>query len=93
MQAANYTRDDAVRELSDTFHVRLVLALGPGPFLTLRERNARCPDSGICASHDFCDANLIMQDAFVAVVGREADLNSPIDRQLWADAWARFRNG
>lgn len=40
-----------------------------------------------CATHDFCDANMLMADAFLAVTGREPDCESDADAALWSDAW------
>jgi hypothetical protein len=37
----------------------------------IRDRNANDPSyAGCCASHDFCDANMPMAEAFAAVMGR-----------------------
>lgn len=49
-------------------------------------------DSDICHSHDFCDANMLMLEAFVSVVGRNPDFledaSKSEDIELWGDAWA-----
>jgi hypothetical protein len=63
------------------------------------ERN-RTYDEGACASHDFCDANMWMQDAFIEVMGRDVWWPSDVeegkctdaqqqqaDFTLWGDAW------
>ena len=56
-------------------------------------------DYGSCASHDFCDANIVMADAFEQHAGRpvwlpcdaeegtctEAECDA--DLALWNDAW------
>lgn len=42
----------------------------------------------ICHSHDFCDANMPMSDAFEAIVGRQIDMDADADLDLWNDAWA-----
>ena len=62
----------------------------------MRARNAS-PEyaDGSCASHDFCDANLPMADAFKAVTGRDIlrDGAPPADEDaaLWGMAWAIAR--
>jgi hypothetical protein len=38
-------------------------------FKLIRERNARETNTGICHSHDFCDANVCMLAAYKHVVG------------------------
>jgi|SRR6185295_2042063 len=55
----------------------------------VRKRNAT-PEygNGICASHDFCDANMAMLEAFEKTVGREPDLNTQRDLDLWGIAWS-----
>lgn len=40
-----------------------------------------------CASHDFCDANMPMAEAFEEVLGREIDMNSNNDTAIWNKAW------
>lgn len=60
-------------------HLRAVLATPQ--WNEMRERNAR-PDYGrnICASHDFCDANMVMDAAF-----RELGLGFSLDGPQWAE--------
>lgn len=52
----------------------------------LRERNRQRTSPGVCHTHDFCDANEVMAQAFHAVVGRSFD--SEIDGALWEQAWS-----
>lgn len=42
-----------------------------------------------CATHDYCDANMLMKNAFVEVQGYDFDPSSTMDRCLWNDAWSR----
>ena len=37
----------------------------------MQARNVNHADDGICASHDYCDANMAMEAAFISVTGRE----------------------
>ena len=54
--------------------------------------NAKEKSSGICHSHDFCDANMVMAEAFTAV-GIDLDKDYPDMTQnetitgIWGDAW------
>lgn len=46
----------------------------------------------VCASHDFCDANMVMGDAFERLMGRELSLplttrKGQRDAELWNKAW------
>jgi hypothetical protein len=74
--------------LANTFSRRL------SAFLSLEEMTAVCAaneledDPVICHSHDYCDANEIMAAAFKETTGREIDLQSDDDREMWCDAWA-----
>ena len=56
------------------------------------ERNAENHDSMSCASHDFCDANVVMATAFQNLTGREILFDSDADILLWNDAWTIARN-
>lgn len=40
-----------------------------------------------CATHDYCDANMIMDEAFTEIVGHEIDLQNDADLELWNSAW------
>jgi hypothetical protein len=55
-------------------------------------------DHNVCHSHDFCDANMAMHEAFVNLYGREftfydeeipeSDRISSIDTMIWNRAWS-----
>lgn len=66
-------------------------------FVEMRWRNAHDEayhgDSGACASHDFCDANVAMAEAIESVLGHEprvydVDGVEGEDCALWNAAWA-----
>ena len=65
-----------------------------GSILTCREwsamlkRNAAEPCPSVCHSHDFCDANEPMAEAFHIITGRDIDTQSETDAALWSDAWS-----
>jgi len=59
--------------------------LTPQQFSEMQNLNATA-DAGICHSHDYCDANMVMAAAFAQIVGRESNLES--DNFLWSAAWA-----
>jgi hypothetical protein len=62
--------------------------LSPQEWTEMRERNAKQTNTGICHSHDFCDSNMAMAEAFESVTGREPDTGSDADTALWNAAWA-----
>jgi hypothetical protein len=52
------------------------------------DRNKAEPvDSDVCHSHDYCDANMVMFEAFQSTFGREPDTDNGPDLELWNDAW------
>jgi len=54
----------------------------------MRAKNATPEYAGsVCASHDYCDANMVMAPAFADVMGREIELQSEADCTLWGEAW------
>jgi hypothetical protein len=58
-------------------------------WLEMRRRNVEHVNDGICASHDFCDANMAMHQAFMDC-GQPDPAENPQDDAvltLWGDAW------
>lgn len=55
----------------------------------IRKRNATPEYAGpICASHDFCDANMAMLAAFERIARRDFNADSDSDVSLWNRAWS-----
>jgi hypothetical protein len=83
-----------IQELADKFVRNLRESLTPEQFAEMCQKNST-PEyqGGVCASHDYVDANMVMLDAFEDVVGRRMVMDggdSPIeqaDRALWNAAW------
>jgi hypothetical protein len=53
----------------------------------LRFDNIANIGTGCCASHDFCDANMPMAEAFERHVGHEPEGDCERDASFWNDAW------
>ena len=53
----------------------------------VNERNAQPDMKGSCATHDFYDANMAMDEAFKKAMGGQIDLQSDDDMFLWNEAW------
>ncbi len=84
-----------VERLAFAFAQSLYQDLTAEEWQTMRARNATVP-AGVCASHDFRDANMNMSDAFESVVGRAIMLCgdtkagyavAQVDADLWNQAW------
>jgi hypothetical protein len=72
--------------IAQAFAETLKKDLEPRQFAEMKKRNLTYGE-GICASHDFCDANMMMAAAFKEVTGREADVATDADTALWNQAW------
>ena len=44
-----------------------------------------------CATHDYCDANMLMLEAFEETNSRLFNYNSRSDAALWNEAWTTAR--
>lgn len=84
---------DNVNRLAHAFATALRATLSPTEMADVLQRNASGEYDGACASHDFCDANLVMADAFRDVMGRDIlrDDGPPTDADctLWNAAWTK----
>jgi|SRR5215467_2903131 len=64
--------NDKVRMISNRFVTVLRHWLTADEWNEMASRNAAEPDgASVCHSHDFCDANMAMHEAFTEVMGRE----------------------
>lgn len=82
--------------IAQTFADNLRSDLSPEQWEAMRARNASSEyGKGVCASHDFCDANMPMQDAWESVMWRQflPDDAPPSDADcaLWNEAWTIAR--
>lgn len=105
-RAIEFAQTDARAEtLATAFERQLRGYLSPATMREVDQRNVAYNvrhGSGVCASHDFCDANMLMAPAFAEVVGREITLpgeaeedptlepQARADVGLWNDAWGLF---
>ena len=72
--------------VAHVFAVELRRAIGADAFAEVCRRNAAQPDGRVCHSHDFCDANMVMDEALRSI-GIEADVGDVADLALWNAAW------
>jgi hypothetical protein len=83
---------DTITQLANKFSALVVAEYDPDELEKVNERNQTAEYLDCCATHDFRDANEIMAEAFIGVVGWEPDLIDDADRELWAFAWALARD-
>ena len=80
-------------KLAAEFVAVLTEWLTPAEFAEMQRRNVTAGE-GVCASHDFCDANMAMDEAFTHALGRKPDVMDSDDGAegrdvaLWNAAWA-----
>jgi hypothetical protein len=79
-------RDEQITAIAEAFAEIMRQWLTPAEFEEMRRRNVAYDDM-ICASHDFCDANMAMAAAMQGVLAREPDPGSGDDAALWNEAW------
>lgn len=61
--------------------------LTPEEMAKVIQLNATPQYHGCCASHDFCDSNMAMDEAFTKIVGHECDADVGLDAVTWSKAW------
>ncbi len=84
-------RDDLVDRIAATFTTKLFEALGDIKMHEVMRRNRSEENPNVCHSHDFCDANMIMADAFSEETGRDLDVADEGDAALCNEAWELAR--
>ena len=73
--------------LAMTFAKNLKRDIGVNALRIVNAKNLAATDPNVCVSHDVCDANEPMAEAFLTVMGREIDLQSDADCTVWNAAW------
>lgn len=80
-------RAAAVKRLALSFADELLDTIGKANYEKVKARNSTEEYARFCASHDFCDANMVMFDVFNTEIGWDYDLNNDEDTLVWNDAW------
>ena len=84
-------------KIAGQFHACLLFVLSSEEIAEMKKRNKAETDPLICHSHDFCDANMVMEEAFhllgyctPADIGEHEEAAEAMhERQceLWCEAW------
>lgn len=86
------TRERVVKSVAKRFADKLQSSLGPEGWEEMRRRNASPEYDGSCASHDFCDANVVMEGVFIDLRLSTEDLGDDNDQtKIWNNAWEAAR--
>lgn len=90
--SSNDWNDILAAVIAWAFYLNLRNSFSPAAFEAMQQANVGITE-GVCASHDFCDANMPMSDAFEAVMGRpplvapDGTQAHEDDCKLWSAAW------
>ena len=80
----------SARELALNFKAGMREALTPEQIAIVNLVNTATRNN-TCATHDFCDANQVMLDAFEQTFERELDFDSEDDTDLVNLAWSAIK--
>jgi hypothetical protein len=89
--------EDEVNRLARAFtaHVRAFFVEGDdvgGMFATVLERNRAEENPTICHTHDFCDANILMSNAWEETFPHEPfSPQNTFHAELWSEAWQQAK--
>lgn len=79
------------RIVAEQFLFELALEIGADNYFTVRQRNIAETEDGICHSHDFCDANMVMDAAMRALgidpLPEDEDGMPEWVNELWNNSW------
>ncbi len=81
------TTNEQVKRLAEEFTRVLKSWAKPGQWAKMVKDNAANAGDGSCASHDFCDANQAMIEAYTKVKGKEPVANDDGDIAFITEAW------
>jgi hypothetical protein len=81
-----------IETIAKEFGKNLVECLDDHEMQSIIQLNTTTDYSDCCATHNYCDANMPMDEAFTKVVGREIDLQSQEDILIWNMAWKHARD-
>ena len=88
----NIYNSKTAEKLSNKFAYLLSMEIGDDNLRKVVDRNRAENCGSVCHSHDYCDANMIMVEAFKEVCKREPDLNNRDDVVLIDQAWKQAKD-
>lgn len=76
-----------IEKLAKEFSDLLAREIGIMAIREVQRKNAEWPDSDVCHSHDFCDANMVMHEAGKNLKLWDDDSDMEVIMALWNPAW------
>lgn len=76
-------------DLSEEFAKELKIELGDNAFNEMVQKHidGEYAKKDVCVTHDYCDGNQVMLDAYEKCYKREFNMQNDDDMQLWNGAW------
>lgn len=84
-------RRELVVAIGEEFGRALLKEIGDDRYNATVEANRNETAKHICHSHDHCDANMVMDEAWRKIMGRASLIQDDYDAQLWSDAWGYWK--
>lgn len=85
------SKKDSIHLLSNEFSKVVNGHLSPAQLEKVKTINTSGQFPGCCATHDYCDANMLMAKAFENIFKRECDLQNDDDMELFNRSWDRSK--
>lgn len=85
-----YVARPSAEALCEKFVEKLIEEIGVKKVGEVRRLNHKEKSAGVCHSHDFCDANMVMLAAYCGLTKMDEDaavLNDEKTVALWNSAW------
>lgn len=73
-------------QIATEFIAALIGEIGNDNYREVCSRNAANKNPNICASHDFCDANMTMHGVLLKHIDAAEDINDEANLALWSEA-------
>ena len=86
-QSKNNAAYPTPEQLGDKFFEVLKSWLEPWEMREVAKRNKEETSERVCHSHDFCDANMAMDEAWTSFGLASVDGDNELECKLWGDAW------
>jgi len=78
---------DNVNNIAEEFAKQLKAEVGNSNMRQIIAKNYQVDYKGCCASHDYTDSNMIMESAFIEIIGHEPETDNGHELGLWNEAW------
>ena len=78
-------------KIGKRFRSKLRHLIGEEQFNEMARLNMKNWNQGHCHSHDYCDANMVMLNAWREITGSEFNMQDLGQKKAWQEAWIKAR--